>query len=120
MIEGDQEAIEENFRIRAALEGLAAGLAAEKMADRDLADIEALHRKLGQCKPRDRRIHDLNRQLHFRIYECARSPLLISLLRLLWQSLPGGPQVFRPHAESIREHACLIESLLGGSRHVKV
>lgn len=111
VIDIQHEAAEENFRIRAALEGLATSLAVERMTDRDLADVTAIHEQLRACPPNDRRISELNRRLHFRIYESSGSTLLLSLLRLLWQSLPGGPQVLRPQAESIRQHESLIAAL---------
>jgi DNA-binding GntR family transcriptional regulator len=37
----------------------------------------------------------LIREFHFTVYEYARSPLLLSLMRLLWASLHGGPRVSR-------------------------
>jgi DNA-binding GntR family transcriptional regulator len=54
---------------------------------------------------------DLNRQFHFRIYECARSPLLLSLMRVLWSSFGYGPQLWRPHETSVMEHRQLVEAL---------
>ncbi|MFD1048030.1 FCD domain-containing protein [Kibdelosporangium lantanae] len=43
--------------------------------------------------------------------EYAHSPLLVSIMRLLWQALRGGPRVTRTHAESVEEHAVIIEAL---------
>ncbi|MBI2237501.1 MAG: GntR family transcriptional regulator [Actinobacteria bacterium] len=111
VVEVDRASLEENYRIRAALEGLAADLATQKLTEEDLAEVEAIHRRLRDCRPGDRRIAELNRRLHFRIYECARSSLLLALLRLLWQSLPGGPQVWRPHEESVGQHEALLAAL---------
>ena len=49
--------------------------------------------------------------LHFRVYEMAGSPLLLALMRLLWQSFPQGPQVARPRDESVADHKQLMEAL---------
>src|SRR6266851_3554875 len=50
----------------------------------------------------------------FTVYSCARSPLLLSLMRLLWASLHGGPRVSRTHAESARQHDEIVAALAGG------
>ena len=48
------------------------------------------------------------------MYEYARSPLLLSLMRLLWASLHGGPKVARTHAESARQHDEILAALRAG------
>jgi DNA-binding GntR family transcriptional regulator len=107
----ESEELEENYQILAALEALAGSLAVSKMTDDDLAEIEALYRQVAACQPDDDRLMELNRQFHFRIYECARSPMLLLLMRILWRSFPHGPQAGRPHQESIHQHAQLIKAL---------
>ena len=62
----------------------------------------------------DPRYADLNREFHFTLYEYARSPLLMSLMRLLWASLHGGPKVLRTHAESARQHDAILAALRAG------
>jgi DNA-binding GntR family transcriptional regulator len=57
---------------------------------------------------------DLNREFHFTVYEYARSPLLLSLMRLLWAALHGGPRVARSHAESARQHDEILAALRAG------
>ena len=57
---------------------------------------------------------ELNREFHFTVYEYAGSPLLLSLMRLLWASLHGGPRVSRTHAESARQHDEILAALAGG------
>ena len=59
----------------------------------------------------DVRFRDLNRTFHFAVYEHARSPLLMSLMRLLWASLHGARRVPQPYAESVRQHDDLLEAL---------
>ena len=88
----ESEEMEENYRILAALEVLAGTLAVSKMTNDDLTEIEDLYRQVADCHPDDGRLAELNRQFHFRIYECVRSPMLLLLLRLLWRSFPRGPK----------------------------
>jgi DNA-binding GntR family transcriptional regulator len=107
----EPEKLEENYRILAVLEALAGSLAVAKITDDDIADIEALGREVAACPPDDGRLAELNRQFHFRIYECAHSPMLLLLMRLLWRSFPQGPQAGRPHAESVRQHEGLVAAL---------
>jgi DNA-binding GntR family transcriptional regulator len=59
----------------------------------------------------DPRYAVLNREFHFTVYEYARSPLLLSLMRLLWASLYGGPKTARTHAESARQHDVIVAAL---------
>ena len=105
------EDLKANYRILADLEALAGSLAMAKITDDDIADIEARGREVAACLPDDDRLAELNRQFHFRIYECARSPILLLLLRLLWRSFPHGPQAGRPHQESVRQHDALVRAL---------
>jgi DNA-binding GntR family transcriptional regulator len=114
VVEPDDGPVEENFQIRAALESLGASLAARKI---DAGGIETLRRLNGQMRELgddDPRYADLNRDFHFTVYEHAGSPLLLSLMRLLWASLHGGPQVSRTHAESARQHDAIIDALSAG------
>ena len=110
----DTETAAQRYQIRAELEALAVRLAAAKLTAADLRDARAIHLELGACRGGDARIHGLNRRLHFRLYECAGSPLLMSMLRLLWRSFPGGPRVVLPHQESSAQHAAILEALEAG------
>jgi DNA-binding GntR family transcriptional regulator len=111
VIETDYAADEENFKIRAVLESMAAGLAARRIDEESLEALEELNRQMAARPAGDPAIRDLNRRLHFLIYESSHSPLLLGLLRLLWQSFPRGPYVVRPHSESVRQHRELIGAL---------
>lgn len=102
---------DENFQIRAALEALAARMAASRITAQELDDLQALHREMEAAKSNDADVMDINRRFHFKIYEAARSPTLLALLRLLWQSLPQESQVSRPVSESIRQHARILVAL---------
>jgi DNA-binding GntR family transcriptional regulator len=103
--------VEENFQIRAALESLGASLAARKIDASGLARLRDLNDQMRALPDDDPRYAELNREFHFAIYEYARSPLLLSLMRLLWASLNGGPRVTRTHAESARQHGEIIDAL---------
>jgi DNA-binding GntR family transcriptional regulator len=111
VIEADASTIKEKYQIRAVLEGLAASLAAPKISDEDIRELESINERLADNSLGPGEVNDLNRTLHFRIYEMAGSPLLLALMRLLWQSFPQGPHVPRPREESIAQHKQLIEAL---------
>lgn len=111
--EAERGATEENFQIRSALEALAASLAAQRIAEEELGELWALHEQMGDPS-REAEYVELNRRFHFRIYECARSPLLLTLMRLLWQAMPRGPRVARSLSESRHQHGQLLKALAAG------
>jgi DNA-binding GntR family transcriptional regulator len=119
VVEPDDGPAEENFQIRAALESLGASLAARKIDAAGLARLGGLNdqmRMIGDDPggPGGPRYAGLNREFHFTVYEYARSPLLLSLMRLLWASLHGAPAVARTHAESARQHDEILAALAAG------
>jgi DNA-binding GntR family transcriptional regulator len=103
--------LEENRLIRSRLESLAADLAAARATEDDLQDLGALLDDLAACPPDDASWGALDRRFHFAVFECARSPMLLSLLNLVWHSLqgPDGDRVSRP--ESDAQHRDLLEAL---------
>jgi DNA-binding GntR family transcriptional regulator len=103
--------VSDNSQIRAALEPLAAQLAARAITDEQLALLRRLNDTMAALPEGDERYGALNREFHFTIYESAASPMLLSMMRLLWQSMPHGPAVTRSHATSVDQHAALIEAL---------
>ena len=106
--------VEENFQIRAALESLGASLAARKIDAGGLARLRALNDQMRTLTDDDPGYAELNREFHFTVYDYAHSPLLLSLMRLLWASLHGGPRVSRTHAESARQHDEILAALAEG------
>ncbi len=114
VVEPDDGPVEENFQIRAALESLGASLAARKIDAAGLARLKELNDQMRAMAEDDPGYADLNREFHFTVYEYARSPLLLSLMRLLWASLHGGPKVTRTHAESARQHDVILAALRAG------
>jgi DNA-binding GntR family transcriptional regulator len=109
--QSDTGAEREKFLIRAELEGLASSLAAPKITEEEIADLHARNERLLEPELSQHEINELNRAFHFRIYETARSPLLLSLMRLLWRSFPGGPRALRTREESHDQHRALLEAL---------
>ncbi|HEY1625480.1 MAG TPA: GntR family transcriptional regulator [Streptosporangiaceae bacterium] len=110
----DDSPVEENFQIRAALESLGASLAAAKIDARGLARLVALNERMRSLGDEDQAYADLNREFHFTVHEYAHSPLLLSLMRLLWASLHGGPKVSRSHAGTGRQHDEILAALRDG------
>lgn len=107
-------ATEENYLIRAALESLAAQLAAERVTEPQLAEIERINDRIGALADEDSGYAELNRDFHFAIYQAAGSPVLVSIMRMLWEAMPEGPKVVRSHHESALEHRRIIEALRCG------
>ena len=103
--------LHEKVKIRAVLEGLAASIAAAKTTDDDLTELRTCNDRLLAPDLAPAEVASINRRFHFRIYEIAGSPLLLSLMRLLWQSFPGGPQVRREPKDSHAEHDELLHAL---------
>ena len=112
----DVSRVEENFQIRAALESLGASLAARKIDPAGLRRLRELNEQMrALADDDDPGYAELNREFHFTVYEYAHSPLLLSLMRLLWASLHGGPRVSRTHAESARQHDEILAALAEGA-----
>lgn len=115
VVEAEVGPTEENFQIRAVLESLGASMAASKITGEAIARLEELNAEMRALSEEDSRYAELNRAFHFTIYEHAHSPLLLSLMRLLWHSLRGGPRVSRTHAESADQHDRIIDALRAGN-----
>lgn len=107
-------ASEENYLVRAALEPLAAQLAAQRISEAQLEEITRINAKIGDLAEDDPSYASLNKDFHFAIYQAADSPVLVSLMRMLWQALPEGPKVKRSHKESAAEHDAIIDALRCG------
>jgi DNA-binding GntR family transcriptional regulator len=114
VVEPDEGRTEENFQIRAALESLGASLAARKIDPAGIERLQNMNAAMQALADDDPRYAGLNREFHFTLYEYAHSPLLLSLMRLLWASLHGGPRVLRTHAESVRQHEEILDALRVG------
>ncbi len=111
VVRAPEDRISENFLVRAALEGLAAEIAARKIDQAVLNELARINNELAACADDDPIRFQLNRRLHFTVYEAADSPTLLSLLEFMWKLLPDGPGHGRPLSEAVREHSQLIEAL---------
>ncbi len=109
VIRAEDRALYENAQIRAALESLGTELAAEKANAEDITGLEEMNKEFRKSNadtaPR------LNRKFHFRIYEVAASPVLLTQLRFLWEMLDGGPRAKRSTAESSEQHDAIIAAI---------
>lgn len=103
--------VQDNSLLRATLEPLGARLAAEAVTEEQLVRLRELNDDMVISQHDHERYSTLNREFHFAIYEAAASPMLLSMMRLLWQAMPEGPKVTRPHGESAAQHQELIEAL---------
>lgn len=110
VVRSENNRLYENAVIRAALEGLGAKLAVERIDDEDIRELESLNEQLANA-PDHQAALALNRKFHFRIYESTESPVLIAQLNLLWRTLGDGPPVDRPLSESVAHHQDIIEAL---------
>jgi DNA-binding GntR family transcriptional regulator len=126
VVRTEEARISENSLIRATLEGLAVELAARKITPATIKKLEDLNEKLAHCRADSARRLELNRKLHFTIYRSAESPILESLLTLLWDSLDEGegPGRGRPLNEALEDHSRIIEALRAGDgraavRHIR-
>jgi DNA-binding GntR family transcriptional regulator len=102
-------------RIRMLLEGEATALAAERITQGQLTACKALLKKLDSLDEESpRQFWILNHKLHFAIYEAADSPLLLSIIEMLWLQI--GPlltriAVTRAVKDAADPHALLIGAL---------
>ncbi|MER8372766.1 GntR family transcriptional regulator [Mesorhizobium sp. M1406] len=79
-------AFEELTRIRIAVEGLAGEVAATRMSESGLADIQAILAGMQRAiEAGDARAYlTLNEAFHFAIYQHAGAPILLNMIRDLW------------------------------------
>jgi DNA-binding GntR family transcriptional regulator len=109
--EADVGPVAENYQIRVVLESLAASLAAAKIDGAGIGRLRQLNDQIRVLPEGDPRFRELNRTFHFAVYEHARSPLLMSLMRLLWAALRGTRRVPQTYAQSVQQHDDLLEAL---------
>jgi DNA-binding GntR family transcriptional regulator len=117
VIDGSFAPNEENYWVRAVLEPFSARLAAARITEEELTTLDEVHAELCQTPNTqgsintDAAYHALNRRFHFGIYEAARSPLLLALIRLLWQSFPLGPATVQSREDSLACHEAILDAL---------
>ncbi len=115
VVRHEKARLEENYRIRATLEGLATEIAGPKLSLSDLDQLEQINAQLARCTRTNPAAIELNRQFHMTIYQASDSPLILASLRNLWRALEGGPRVDRPVQESAAQHAAIVAALRAGN-----
>ena len=77
---------EQIVAMRLALEGLAAERAAGQVSQVDLKKLSGLHDRFIEAEQGGHRskAQVLNRSFHFLVYECAKMPILLSSISMLW------------------------------------
>ncbi len=83
----DRQQVLELYSMRAALEGLAARLAARNIGPRDLARLEEVLAKAGKARDKPKTMARLNRAFHSTIYESSQNRYLMQTLNGLRSSL---------------------------------
>ncbi|HEX7298227.1 MAG TPA: anti-sigma factor RsbA family regulatory protein [Solirubrobacteraceae bacterium] len=110
-------ALQELFALRAALEGLSAEAAARRIGADELAELEALLRRLRTADDRDDRAarDELDARFHLRIAEISALPHVAQAVRSVWSALryqlarlPLGAD---PSHETVPEHDEIYEAL---------
>lgn len=108
---------------RIAIEGHAAALAAERRSDIDLPAIaaaeEAMRAESHSDAPDLPLAVEVNKQFHFAVYQAAKSPTLVGIIRALW--LKVGPVInldLRENPEriytggAVRFHAEILDAII--------
>jgi DNA-binding GntR family transcriptional regulator len=109
--ESEAGAAEDQGQVRAVLEALGARLATRHVTPELVEELRRMNSVMEHMANDDPNYDAANRAFHFKVYEVAGSPLLLSLMRLLWQSLLLGPMTTRAHHESWQQHERLIDAL---------
>ncbi len=105
--------LDELYRIRFALEGLAASEAARRMDDVTLAKLHGIHAQMSECIDKDDYKAGLhyNRAFHFALYETAQMPMLSAKIRECWVLI--GPYFNLLYPEQARQR-------IGVNNHQKI
>lgn len=109
--------ISDVFEIREALEGLAVGLAAERITDSELEELERMMVEFGEVIQRGdmEAMVEMDIRFHSKIYQASRNIRLVSILsnlreqttrfRMASMSMPGRMQ------NTLEEHRAIVEAL---------
>jgi DNA-binding GntR family transcriptional regulator len=115
VVEPSQGPVADNYRIRAALEPLAAEFAASRISMEALDALAPLNDEMRRVPDSDPETYlDLNERFHYGIYQECGSPVLASLIRSLWQSMPRDPRPIRAHGASADEHDAILAAVRQG------
>lgn len=108
-----------NAEVRSALEGRAAGLAAQRATPEDIARLSALHAERLKLDPEDERARiRTNRAFHDAIIATARNPKLTDAIDATGQFYFNGDIVRLSSAEQMAQgnadHALILEAIAAG------
>lgn len=109
--------VEETYFIRSHLESIATGLAAQRITDQELAELDVLMAKMDDAVAAQDgpAFSDLNQTFHRTIVGCCGNDMLRDLTMDIWQRHSGFQRVFRkvPRrlATSQREHRGIVAAL---------
>lgn len=107
------------YRIRAALEGLAAELAAEQLTRKELAQLRRLHERMAAAVQdgEPSRLRPLNDEFHLTINHGARSPRLSRLILSVWRGSPVDTfvAILDRGRLSLQQHQAILDALASGS-----
>lgn len=104
-------AAEDHGQVRASLESLAARLAAQQITAEEVDELRSMNAIMAVMNENHPGYAAANQRFHFKICEYARTPILMSLMRMMWQSILLGPMSTRAHRESWLQHERLIDAL---------
>src|SRR5574340_272515 len=109
--------IDHMFEVLETLEGMAGELACDRISDKELSEIEELHRKMTSCYTRrhQRSFFEINQEIHERIVKAAANPILTRV----YEGLSGQIRRIRYMAKSTdaqwaiatREHEAIMKAL---------
>lgn len=107
-------------RIREMLEELATRLGAPKLDDERLDRLQALNARMAKLTAANQAETwgELNREWHFTLYEAADSPILVEMIKTLWDRSSLYRHVYvgsRKHREqSVADHAAALKHIRAG------
>lgn len=106
-----RSAAEDHGQVRASLEALAARLAAQRITAEEVEELRSMNAIMAVMSDNHPGYAAANQAFHFKICEYAATPILMSFMRMLWQSILLGPMSTRAHRESWLQHEHLIDAL---------
>jgi DNA-binding GntR family transcriptional regulator len=95
----DPERYRELWQIRMLLEGHSTRLAASHISASDLAQLARINREMREAMRRadGETVLRLNRDFHFTIYKASSSPVLVSLIEMIWMQISPLFAAFTQH-----------------------
>lgn len=114
------EEVREVFSIRSMLEPVAASMAARRATPQDVAGIGEVFHELEQAQAQagTHPLVELNKQFHFKVYEAARMPRLVTIISTLWGPIEAMRAAYASEPLTARhaadEHARLYQAIRDG------